>query len=358
MSSPKSARRPLILRVAAVAAGAVVLLTTALAGSASAHGNVVDPPSRNYGCHDRWGTNHQAPEMATQDPMCHQAWQADPSAMWNWNGLFREGVAGNHEAAIPNGQLCSAGRSNSGRYNALDAVGDWKAKAIGNNFSIRLFDQASHGADYIRVYVTKQGFDPITEPLGWDDLELTGQIGNTPASRWDPATGGVAISVPASAPGRTGRHMVYTIWQASHLDQSYYLCSDVTFSGGSTNPPTTPPTPPTIPPTTPTIPPTTPAPGSCSATYSVTAQWSGGFQGQVLVTAGTAAIKGWTVDWTYSGAERITQTWNAAVTTDGSTVTARNATYNGNLAAGGSATFGFLGSGTAGTSPVLSCTAA
>ena len=48
--------------------------------------------------------------------MCWQAWQANPNAMWNWNGLFREGVAGNHQAAIPDGQLCSAGHTQGGRY--------------------------------------------------------------------------------------------------------------------------------------------------------------------------------------------------------------------------------------------------
>ncbi|MGO4423542.1 lytic polysaccharide monooxygenase, partial [Streptomyces sp. MCAF7] len=28
----------------------------------------------------------------------------------------------------------------------------------------------------------------------------------------------------------TGRHVVYTIWQASHMDQTYFLCSDVNFT--------------------------------------------------------------------------------------------------------------------------------
>ncbi|WP_243706223.1 lytic polysaccharide monooxygenase, partial [Micromonospora sp. KC721] len=224
-----------------LAAGAVVamLLATALTGPASAHGSVVDPASRNYGCLQRWGSDHMNPRMATEDPMCWQAWQAEPAAMWNWNGLFREGVAGNHQGAIPDGQLCSAGRSNSGRYNALDAVGAWKTTPVSNSFRVRLFDQASHGADYIRVYVTKQGFDALSKPLAWSDLELVGQIGDTPASRWTRESGGVSIQIPANAPGRTGRHIVYTIWQASHLDQSYYLCSDVEFGGGPSTPPTT-----------------------------------------------------------------------------------------------------------------------
>jgi len=139
----------------------------------------------------------------------------------------------------PDGQLCSAGHTSNGRYNALDTVGDWKAQSIGTNFRVKLYDQASHGADYIWVYATKQGFNPITQPLRWSDLELVGQIGNTPASQWTPeSAGGISILVNGNAPGRTGRHMIYTIWQASHLDQSYYLCSDVNFGGSSASPST------------------------------------------------------------------------------------------------------------------------
>lgn len=364
MSTPH--RRRALVAAALLAVGTLVaaLLNVTLAGPASAHGSVVDPASRNYGCWQRWGDDFQNPAMATEDPMCWQAWQADPNAMWNWNGLFREGVAGNHQAAIPDGQLCSAGHTQSGRYNALDTVGAWKTAPVASNFRIKLYDQASHGADYIRVYVTKQGFNALTTPLRWSDLELVGQIGNTPASQWTPETSGVSIQVPASAPGRSGRHIVYTIWQASHLDQSYYLCSDVDFGGGSTTPPTTPPpttTPPTTPPPT-TTPPTTPPPsspppaGACAATYRVTSSWSGGFQGEVEVTAGAAAINGWTVTWTYTGGQQVTQAWNATVTSSGFAVTARNVSYNGSLAAGAKTTFGFLASGS-GTAPTPSCAA-
>ncbi|MEH0936500.1 lytic polysaccharide monooxygenase auxiliary activity family 9 protein [Micromonospora psammae] len=353
-------RRPLPILTALLAVGAIValLLTTALARSASAHGSVVDPASRNYGCLQRWGSDFQNPRMATEDPMCWQAWQADPNAMWNWNGLFREGVAGNHQAAIPDGQLCSAGHTVGGRYDALDAVGAWKTVPAATNFKIKLYDQASHGADYIRVYVTKQGFNALSKPLAWSDLELAGQVGNTPASQWTPETQGVSIQVPANAPGRTGRHIVYTIWQASHLDQSYYLCSDVDFGGGGpTTPPTTPP-PTTPPPTTP--PPTTPPPpaGGCTATYRVTGQWQGGFQGEVEVTAGAAAVKGWTVTWTFGNGQQVTSSWNATLGSSGSTVTARNVSWNGALTAGAKTTFGFLGSWSgANTAPTPTCAA-
>ncbi|GIE99387.1 cellulase family glycosylhydrolase [Paractinoplanes rishiriensis] len=142
------------------------------------------------------------------------------------------------------------------------------------------------------------------------------------------------------------------------------------FAGGPTTGPTTPPTTtpttppttaPTTPPTTPpTTGPTTPAPGgrSCTAAYSVAGQWPGGFQGDVRVTAGGAAISGWTVTWTFANGQSVSNAWSANVTSSGSTVTARNVGYNGNLSAGASANFGFLGSWTGtNATPTLSCTA-
>jgi chitin-binding protein len=210
-------------RVATALGASLALMTTLVTGTASAHGSVSDPPARQYSCYQRWASNWQAPEMATQDPMCHQAWQTDAGAMWNWNGLFREGVRGNHQGAIPDGQLCSAGLTHNGRYRALDTPGRWHAVDRPSSFRLNLLDQSSHGADYIRVYATRQGFDPTTQRLRWSDLELVGQTGRIPT--------GTTTTVDVNAPGRTGRHVLYTVWQASHLDQSYYFCSDVNFTG-------------------------------------------------------------------------------------------------------------------------------
>lgn len=208
-------------RIPALLSAALLLSLALWTDTAAAHGSIVEPPSRNYGCWDRWGDDHLNPDMEQEDPMCWQAWQDNPNAMWNWNGLYRENVGGNHQAAIPDGQLCSGGRTEGGRYNSMDAVGAWETTDISSNFTLHLYDQASHGADYFLVYVTRQGFDPTTQPLTWADLELVAETGSYPPSE--------DIWIDASAPGRSGRHIVYTIWQASHLDQSYYICSDVDF---------------------------------------------------------------------------------------------------------------------------------
>lgn len=126
----------------------------------------------------------------------------------------------------------------------------------------------------------------------------------------------------------------------------------------TTTPPTTAPpttTPPTTTPPT-TTPPTTPPPGgACTAAYQTTNSWPGGFQGQVTVTAGGAAVNGWTVHWTLASGQSITQLWNGSLAVSGSSVTVKNMSYNGSLAAGGSTQFGFIGSGSAAT-PAVTCT--
>ncbi len=132
-------------------------------------------------------------------------------------------------------------------------------------------------------------------------------------------------------------------------------------TAGPTTPRTTPPTTPSSsrPPTTsPSLsrPPTTSQPpaGACTATYTTNESWPGGFQGTVTVKAGSSAISAWTVTWTLSSGQTITQLWNGTLSVSGSSVAVKNASYNGALAAGGTTTFGFLGSGSPST-PTLTC---
>jgi hypothetical protein len=132
----------------------------------------------------------------------------------------------------------------------------------------------------------------------------------------------------------------------SNCSQPYTAASYTTSDGGSspTTPPTTgPTTPPTTAPTT-----TPPAGAACSAAVTVASSWNGGFQSNVTVTAGSAAIKGWTVKWTFANGESVSQMWSAGYTVSGPTVTATNVSWNGALAAKASTTFGFTGNGSPG----------
>jgi hypothetical protein len=120
----------------------------------------------------------------------------------------------------------------------------------------------------------------------------------------------------------------------------------------TSNPPTS--APPTSRPPTSNPPSSPPPTGACTATYRTINSWPGGFQGEVAVAAGSSAINGWTVRWTLASGQAITQLWNGTLTTSGSSVTVKNATWNGAVNAGASTTFGFTANGTA-SSPTVTC---
>jgi hypothetical protein len=141
----------------------------------------------------------------------------------------------------------------------------------------------------------------------------------------------------------------------TQCSQAYTQTTYTTSDGGPTTPPTTTPT--TPPTTTPTTPPTTAPAGACGASSAVVGSWNGGFQSNVTVKAGNAPISAWTVTWTFTNGEQISQLWSASYTTSGSTVTVKNASWNGALAANATTTFGYTATGAPGTVAVT-CTSA
>ncbi|GAA4723960.1 hypothetical protein Prum_084450 [Phytohabitans rumicis] len=88
------------------------------------------------------------------------------------------------------------------------------------------------------------------------------------------------------------------------------------------------------------------AAAGCRVTYSVASQWPGGFTGNVAVTNLGDPINGWSLVWTFPNGQAVTQAWNAAVTSSGSQVTARNVSYNAAIATNATVSFGFNGSWT------------
>ncbi|MBK3639150.1 cellulose binding domain-containing protein [Streptomyces sp. MBT33] len=89
----------------------------------------------------------------------------------------------------------------------------------------------------------------------------------------------------------------------------------------------------------------TPTPtGACTVTYKITNQWSDGFQADVqLANTGTTGWTGWSLGWSFANGQKIGQLWNADHTQSGAAVTAKNVSWNGNVAAGSSVSFGFTG---------------
>ncbi len=99
---------------------------------------------------------------------------------------------------------------------------------------------------------------------------------------------------------------------------------------------------------------------SCTVSYTETMRWPDRFNGQVTVRAGSTAITSWTTTVTVRSPQRVSATWNGSPTWDNSgNVMTMRPNGNGNLAAGGSTSFGFtvMANGNF-TAPTLgSCTA-
>jgi peptidoglycan/xylan/chitin deacetylase (PgdA/CDA1 family) len=90
---------------------------------------------------------------------------------------------------------------------------------------------------------------------------------------------------------------------------------------------------------------------TCNVVYSLTSEWTGGFQGDVKLTNEGPALSSWTLTWTFPNSQVITQLWNGVATQSGAAVTVKNASYNGSLATGALVDIGFTAN--AGTTNAL-----
>ncbi|QES56695.1 chitinase [Streptomyces venezuelae] len=88
------------------------------------------------------------------------------------------------------------------------------------------------------------------------------------------------------------------------------------------------------------------AAASATATYTKVSDWGSGFEGKwVVKNTGTTTLSSWTVEWDYPAGTSVTSAWDATVTSSGTHWTAKNLGWNGTLAPGATASFGFNGAG-------------
>ncbi len=268
------------IAAAGVAVAAAPLLTViAPATPASAHGTLSNPPSRIYQC------KQEGPERPQSDGCKEAVGMAGSAFLYDWTEVSLLDAGGRHREIIKDGQLCSAGRD---KYRALDiASTKWVAtKVRPGPLTVTYNATAPHARSRFTFFITREGFDP-NKKLTWSDLKSKPSDDKpTPIADFqnqDPTT---FTNWTINLPARTGRHILYSIWQRSvGSAEAFYTCSDIDFGGGSGTQPTTPPTtapttPPTTPPTTaPTTPPTTPpttAPTTPPSTAPTTTPPQGG----------------------------------------------------------------------------------
>src|SRR5205814_7766488 len=90
-----------------------------------------------------------------------------------------------------------------------------------------------------------------------------------------------------------------------------------------------------------------------TATVVKTSSWDTGFEGKVTITNGGPAISSWTVAFDLAGGT-ISSSWDSVRTDSGTHHSFANAGWNGSIPSGGTASFGFVatGSGTPGNCTV------
>ncbi|MEV5818682.1 lytic polysaccharide monooxygenase [Micromonospora haikouensis] len=201
------------------AAVAVAAATVALAAPpAYAHGAPTDPLSRAAAC--RPGGPHAA------TPACRAAVSAG-AAVREWDNIRVARIDGRDRQRIPDGELCSGGLS---AYQGLDlARSDWPATELtaGAKFTFRYRTTIPHRGTF-RLYSTVDDYDPKRR-LTWVDLETEPFLTAT-----DPPIRDGAYQMTGRLPaGRSGRHLIYTIWQNSDTQDTYYSCSDVIYRDGA-----------------------------------------------------------------------------------------------------------------------------
>ncbi len=292
-------KKHLLSSSAAIAGATALIFALMPAGTASAHGYVSDPPSRQAQC---------AAGVVDCGPIRYE-----PQSVEGPQGLMQ----------------CSGGNEIFAELDDDDY--GWDVTPVGTTATFEWIITANHATADWEYFIDGQLIDSFDGG------------GAQPPSR---------LSHQVDLSGYSGEHTVLARWTVADTTNAFYACVDVNIGGGDGGPVDPPPTeeptdPPTEEPTDPT--------GECVADYRISSQWGGGFSGNVTVTA-QEDINGWTVSWD-SGGGTVAQAWNAIVSENDGRVTATNVGYNGTLSAGQSTSFGFTGANPPSGTPEVECAA-
>ncbi|WP_055492640.1 lytic polysaccharide monooxygenase [Streptomyces sp. TP-A0356] len=210
---------PVRRRAVVAAVGAAPLLMAGPAAvPAVAHGSMGGPVSRVSQC------SAEGPENPRSNACRAAVAAGGTQALYDWNGVRVGDANGQHRALIPDGKLCSA---NNDEFKGLDLPrADWPATSVHSGaYTFRYRVTAPHRGTFT-VYLTRSGYDP-SKPLAWADLDLAHPV----ATAADPVAQGGFYTFSGTFPQRSGRHLLYAIWQRSDSPEAFYSCSDVTFGG-------------------------------------------------------------------------------------------------------------------------------
>lgn len=203
----RSRRARVARRIGVATVGAGVGLATVLAtgGTAEAHGYVTTPTSRQAFCAD--GTVTDCGEI-----------QYEPQSV--------EGPKGFPEGGPADGLICAGGNE---RFAELDDPrgGSWPTTKLTAGASVS-FDwtfTVGHSTSEFEYYVTKDSYDP-SQPLTRADLEPEPFLTVSMNGAQPGETASHEGTLPA---GKSGHHIILSVWNIADTGNAFYACSDVEF---------------------------------------------------------------------------------------------------------------------------------
>jgi hypothetical protein len=190
-------------------------------------------------------------------------------------------------------------------------------------------------------YVTVSCAGQVIAPQGQSEWRREVQFRISSSGSWDPTNDWSYRSATTQAqnPNITLFDGSTQVWGNAPTGSPSPSVSPSSSPSPSVSPSTSPSTSPSVSPS--------PSPSgngaACRVSYA-TNDWNTGFTANITITnTGTTTLDGWTLRFTFPGAQQIGQGWSAVWSQSGANVTATNMSYNGILEAGDSISIGFNG---------------
>ncbi|MFC6017160.1 lytic polysaccharide monooxygenase [Plantactinospora solaniradicis] len=222
----KLLRKLTVVGVAAVLTAG--LLTVISPNAASAHGALMVPASRTYACYQD-GLTPQG-NIVNKNAGCIAAANiSGVSPLYNWFSVLRSDGAGRTRGFVPDGQLCSGGNSTFRGWDLARSDFPKARVSSGATVQFRYSNWAAHPGRF-DLYVTRNGWNP-NSPLTWNDIESTpfSSVTNPPQNGSVGSQSGHYYWSGRLPSGKSGHHIIYSVWTRSDSQETFYGCSDVTF---------------------------------------------------------------------------------------------------------------------------------
>ena len=149
--------------------------------------------------------------------------------------MLRSDGAGWMKGFIPGGELCGA-NATVYDFGGFDLARDDRPVThltAGATIRFRCNKWPAHPG-WFRSHITKDTWAP-SRPLSWDGLEPEpfDKVQDPPRAGGPGSENSDYLWNVKLPEDKTGRHIIYSVWQRSDSDETFYNCSDVVFDGGN-----------------------------------------------------------------------------------------------------------------------------